>query len=53
MGAKIIPHKPGKLREMVKSLKDTQADTLCLIPPAHKEKLDITVKLIEAALALF
>jgi hypothetical protein len=49
MGAKIIPHKPGKLREMVKNLKDTAADTLCLIPPAHKEKLDITAELIEAA----
>jgi hypothetical protein len=49
MGAKIIAHKPGKLREMAKSLKETQADTLCLIPPAHKDKFDITVELIEAA----
>src|SRR5258707_15628492 len=49
IGAEIIPHKPGKLRQMVKSLKDTQADTLCLIAPAHNENLDITAELIEDA----
>jgi nucleoside-diphosphate-sugar epimerase len=49
LGAKIVPHKPGKLREMVKSLKDTGCDTICLIPPAHKDKMEITYELIEAA----
>lgn len=48
-GVKIIPHKPGRLREMVETLKQTGADTLCLIPPAHKDKFNITVELIEAA----
>ena len=49
MGVKIVPHKPGKAREMVKSLKDTKCDTLCLIPPTHKEKFDITLELIQAS----
>lgn len=49
LGVKIVPHKPGKMRDMVNTLKNTKVDTLCLIPPAHKEKYDITVELIEAA----
>jgi nucleoside-diphosphate-sugar epimerase len=49
LGAKIVTHKPNKAREMVKTLKETDCDTLCLIPPAHKDKFDITVELIEAA----
>lgn len=48
MGAKIIPHKPGRLREMVKTLKESGCDTVCLIPPAHKEKHDLTAELITA-----
>src|SRR5688572_27069128 len=46
LGAKIIPHKPGRMKEMVNTLKQTGADTLCLIPPAHTDKFDITVELI-------
>jgi hypothetical protein len=49
LGAKIVPHKPGKEKEMAKALKDTGCDTICLIPPAHKEKFDVTMELIEAA----
>lgn len=49
LGASIVPHKPGKVRDMVKTLKETGCDTLCLIPPTHKEKYDITVELVEAA----
>ncbi|KAH7401634.1 hypothetical protein BKA66DRAFT_405898 [Pyrenochaeta sp. MPI-SDFR-AT-0127] len=48
LGAKVIPHKPGREREMVKTLKESGCDTVCLIPPAHKEKFDITVELINA-----
>jgi hypothetical protein len=33
---------------MVKTLKESGCDTICLIPPAHKEKFDITVELINA-----
>ncbi|KAF2127368.1 NAD(P)-binding protein [Dothidotthia symphoricarpi CBS 119687] len=47
-GAVIIPHKPGREREMVKTLTESGCDTVCLIPPAHKEKYDITVELINA-----
>ncbi|EFR05188.1 hypothetical protein MGYG_08202 [Nannizzia gypsea CBS 118893] len=49
LGAQIVSHKPGRLREMVNTLQQTEADTLCLIPPAHKDKFDITVELINAA----
>lgn len=49
LGVKIVSHKPGKERDMVKTLKETGCDTICLIPPAHKEKFDITTELIEAA----
>jgi hypothetical protein len=48
LGVNIVPHKPGREKEMVKSLKKLGCDTICLIPPAHKEKFDITVELIEA-----
>lgn len=44
----MIPHKPGRERDMVKTLKDSGCDTVCLIPPAHKDKFDITVELISA-----
>jgi hypothetical protein len=49
LGASMVTHKPGKVRDMAKTLKETGCDTLCLIPPAHKDKFDITVELIEAA----
>jgi hypothetical protein len=49
LGAKIVAHTPGKVREMVETLKETGCDALCLIPPVHKDKIDITVELIEAA----
>lgn len=47
-GAKVIHHKPGRERDMVKTLKEIGADTVCLIPPAHKEKYDVTMELINA-----
>lgn len=49
LGAKIVPHKPGRVRDMVKTLKESECDTICLIPPTHKDKFDITMELIEAA----
>jgi len=49
LGAHIVAHKPGRERDMVKTLKDLGCDTICLIPPAHTEKYDITVELITAA----
>lgn len=48
LGAKIIPHKPGRERDMVQTLQKSGCDTVCLIPPAHKEKYDITTELITA-----
>ncbi|KAJ9268907.1 hypothetical protein DTO212C5_5108 [Paecilomyces variotii] len=49
LGATIVEHKPGKLKEIVKTLQDTKADTLCLVPSAHKEKIQTTTELINAA----
>jgi len=49
LGGTIVPHKPGRVRDMVKTLKETECDTICLIPPTHKDKFDITMELIEAA----
>ncbi|CEJ56614.1 Putative Prestalk A differentiation protein A [Penicillium brasilianum] len=49
LGAKIVPHKPGRVKDMAKTLRDSGADTLCLIPPAHEHKFDLTTELIEAA----
>jgi hypothetical protein len=49
LGAEIVPHKPGRVKNMVASLQEVGADAMCLIPPAHKDKFDITVELIEAA----
>lgn len=49
LGAKIVPHKPGKEREVVKTLSQTKCDTLCLIPPASKDKFEIVAELVRAA----
>lgn len=49
LGAKIVAHKPGRVRDMVKVLKDSECDTIALIPPTHKDKFDITMELIDAA----
>ena len=48
LGATIIPHKPGKVKDMVATLKESGADALCIIPPAHKDKFDITMELVAA-----
>ncbi|KAJ6114732.1 hypothetical protein N7486_000510 [Penicillium sp. IBT 16267x] len=49
LGAKIVAHEPGRLNKMVESLQATGADTLCLIPPARGDKLDLTFELVDAA----
>lgn len=49
LGASIVPHVPGRVRDMTKSLKSTGCDTICMVPPAHKDKMSITAELIEAA----
>lgn len=49
MGAKIVPHQHGKVRIMTKALRDSGCDTICLVPPAHENKMDICVELVESA----
>lgn len=48
LGATIVHHKPGTVREMVDTLEDLDADTICIIPPPHHDKVDITTELVEA-----
>jgi len=49
MGANVVTHHPGREREMVKTLKETDCDTICLIPPTDKDKFNIVIELISAA----
>ncbi|KAK6084483.1 major facilitator superfamily transporter [Seiridium cupressi] len=49
LGAKVVEHKHGRERTVVKTLKDTGCDTICLIPPTHHDKKDITIELLHAA----
>jgi len=49
LGAKIVAHHPGREREMAETLKETGCDTICLIPPTHKEKFDLVIELISAS----
>ncbi|KAL1844875.1 hypothetical protein VTK73DRAFT_1631 [Phialemonium thermophilum] len=48
LGAKIVAHVPGRERVVAQALKDTGCDTICLIPPAHPDKYDITYELVSA-----
>ncbi|RFU77947.1 hypothetical protein TARUN_4277 [Trichoderma arundinaceum] len=49
LGGKLVHHQPGRERVMVKALKEIGCDTICLVPPAHRDKLDITMELANAA----
>lgn len=49
LGAVIVHHVPGRVKDMVKCLKDTGADTICVVAPAHPNKFDICVELVNAA----
>ncbi|KKP02871.1 hypothetical protein THAR02_05047 [Trichoderma harzianum] len=49
LGGKVVHHQPGRERVLVKALKEIGCDTICLVPPAHRDKLDITLELANAA----
>lgn len=49
LGARIVEHKHGRERVLVKLLKETGCDTICLVPPAHSHKMDISIELVSAA----
>ncbi|BDD56646.1 hypothetical protein MAP00_002076 [Monascus purpureus] len=48
LGAKTIAHQPGDVDSLAAAIKDTKADAICIIPPAHGDKVNITTELIEA-----
>lgn len=47
LGAIIVPHQPGRVKNVVTSIKDNNVDTVCMILPASKHKTDVTAELIE------
>ncbi|KHN96821.1 NAD(P)-binding domain protein [Metarhizium album ARSEF 1941] len=49
LGATIVPHVPGRVGDVVKALEDSGADTVCVVPPARGNKLDMCAELVEAA----
>ncbi|KAI0911778.1 NAD(P)-binding protein [Ustulina deusta] len=49
LGAKVIRHTPGRERDVVELLEGTGCDALCLVPPTHRDKMDISAELIRAA----
>jgi len=49
LGAVIAPHTPGRERDVAAALKKAKCDTLCLVPPAHADKVDISLELASAA----
>jgi len=49
LGAKIVEYVPGRERTTVQTLKKTGCDTICLVPPAHEDKYDICVELVNAS----
>jgi hypothetical protein len=49
LGAVIVPHVPGRVRAVTSSLRKSGCDTICIVPPAHADKFDICVELVEAA----
>ncbi|KAI1325295.1 NAD(P)-binding protein [Xylariaceae sp. FL0255] len=49
LGAKIFHHIPGRESQVVRLLKNTSCNALCLVPPAHREKMDISTELVRAA----
>jgi hypothetical protein len=49
LGVDIVHHVPGAEKELIRVLKKSGADTICVIPPAHVDKYHITLELITAA----
>lgn len=48
-GAKIIHHAPGREESIANDLKKIACDTICLVPPTRKDRLNLTMELIRAA----
>jgi hypothetical protein len=49
LGAEIVHHVPGTEKKVVQILQKSGADTICLIPPAHPDKFQISLELVTAA----
>lgn len=49
LGAVIVPHVPGQMEQLLEAMKTAKVDTICVIPPAAENKLEVTKELIETA----
>lgn len=51
VGATVLEQDPEEtlVKDLVKMIKDNQINTICLIPPTHVKKLEITKKFVDAA----
>jgi hypothetical protein len=49
LGATVTAHVPGRERAVAAALTKTGCDTLCLVPPARADKLDVAAELAAAA----
>lgn len=49
MGAIIVPTTPSDKEGIVQAFRDAKIDTICLIPPASSNKLELTMEMVEAA----
>jgi hypothetical protein len=46
LGVDIAHHVPGGEKQLIEVLKKSDADTICVIPPTHVDKYQITLELI-------
>ncbi|KAK3294586.1 uncharacterized protein B0H64DRAFT_190662 [Chaetomium fimeti] len=49
LGAVVVAHRPGRERDVAAALQEAGCDTLCLVPPARADKLDVALELASAA----
>ncbi|KAL2164748.1 hypothetical protein VTH06DRAFT_43 [Thermothelomyces fergusii] len=49
LGAAVAAHRPGRERDVAGALRKAGCDTLCLVPPARADKLDVALELAAAA----
>ncbi|KAG8162475.1 hypothetical protein KVR01_008240 [Diaporthe batatas] len=48
-GVRVYQHVPGDGRRLVNDLTVMGCDTICVVPPVHEDKLDLTLELVTAA----
>jgi len=49
LGATVLPHVPGDEASLVEGLKGAEVDTVCIVPPAKANKLELVKEVVSAA----